>query len=778
MAFERATNAANKKPIMSRLTCIQTSISRTIQGDEFLVGRSPEADLVVFDTTCSRAHFRITRRGEAYWLEPLSDKPTLLNGRPIAGATLLRHRATISAGDMRFLFEHEDRQGPATQVAVPTASAESSPGTVALPVGMRIAFGRDRDDVAVKLDHLQVSRRHAAITRSSTDCVIEDLGSFNGTYVNGNRIQRARVLEFGDRINIGPFEFIFSRDHLAQRWTTDKIEFRCVALTRTLRRGNRTLLKDISFLINPGEFACIIGPTGAGKSTLLNALSHRENPAQLVSSGQVLVNGSNLYSEFDRLKQQIAVVPQREILFDALPLRDALRFTARLRLPPESCYLDTNRRIDETLELVQLADRRATPIAHLSGGERKRAALANEILAQPGLLFLDEVTSALDELTDSEMMRLFRRIADTGKTVVCISHSLTFVPRDCHVVLALTRFGRLAFFGPPDAAIEYFRLSRLPDIYDKLMVASPDAADEVNAAFLSSSAANDHLHGRNAAHSPPPGTSSIRKIKVAPRLRQRPLPLAQLPTLSRRYAQLLTRDRYANVMRVVQCLLVGLLLGLLFGDLRDNVPASATCAFLLVVSSFWFGCNNAAKELVKERTIYRHERDVSLEIMSYLASKFLLLGAIAVVQAAVLYLVVRYFTNIPGSMWWWTLVAGTTAAAGTALGLAISAAASTEEVAISAVPIALIPQIILAGAIAPLDGIDHYLAKLAITSYWAFEAALEVIDMGDKPSIVYVKATAIMATHTAVAVAFVVCQHYAAAGSSVLRRLIRVRRDA
>jgi energy-coupling factor transporter ATP-binding protein EcfA2 len=147
---------------------------------------------------------------------------------------------------------------------------------------------------------------------------------------------------------------------------------------------------------------------------------------------------------------------------------DALWYTARLRLPPDLGGDEVEACIDDTLGTVSLQQRRATRIRHLSGGQVKRASLANEILTRPSLLFLDEVTSGLDEQTDRDMMNLFRSMADTGKTVVCITHSLANVERTCHLVVILTAGGRLALVGKPSEALEYFDIQRLGDVYERL----------------------------------------------------------------------------------------------------------------------------------------------------------------------------------------------------------------------------------------------------------------------------------------------------------------------
>ena len=134
--------------------------------------------------------------------------------------------------------------------------------------------------------------------------------------------------------------------------------------------------------------------------------------------------------------------------------------------------MDTS--VSDILDVVGLATRRKMLIRHLSGGQMKRASLANELVARPSLLFLDEVTSGLDEQTDREVMELFRQVADGGKTVVCITHSLANVEATCHLVVILTEGGRLAFIGTPDEAKSYFGIARLGDVYRKLDGDSPE----------------------------------------------------------------------------------------------------------------------------------------------------------------------------------------------------------------------------------------------------------------------------------------------------------------
>ena len=156
---------------------------------------------------------------------------------------------------------------------------------------------------------------------------------------------------------------------------------------------------------------------------------------------------------------------------------------------------------------------------------------------------------------------------------------------------------------------------------------------------------------------------------------------------------------------------------MVFGDLPEieqravRVQQTVNLLFLLAISCFWFGCNNAAKELVKERAIFVRERDFNLRAASYLASKVLVLMLIGAVQVTLLFGIVKVCCGPAGAAAKQWLVLTLLVFAGTTLGLALSALARTEEVAAALVPIAVIPQIILAGAIAPLSGLSKGLSQ-------------------------------------------------------------------
>lgn len=419
-------------------------------GQKLTAGRSRDADIILVDENCSRRQFQLQVFEGYLILTPLSDAVvTQCNGvvaasavRLVAGAEICtgRTRLTVGATEMGKAAVAEPvipPNGPrslATQ-AIPIDTSEGMPESdydlfggdmndrpghaapKAVTVSGEAVIGRD-EDCEVQLPHIQVSRRHASIKRSGDVAILRDLQSANGTYVDGRRIGMPVKLKSGARIGIGPYLLSWTGESLVPTTRTNNLQLEGRKLTRRVPsldgEGMKTILDAVSVVVRPHEFVCLLGPTGSGKSTLLAALSAR-TPA---NSGQVLVNQSDLYSEFESLKRDIAVVPQHDILHDELTLEDALGYTARLRLPEDTSSQEFDAEIARLAKQVGLSGALTTKLGQMSGGQRRRASLANELLGSPSLLFLDEVTSGLDELTDRQMMLLFRSIADSGKTVV------------------------------------------------------------------------------------------------------------------------------------------------------------------------------------------------------------------------------------------------------------------------------------------------------------------------------------------------------------------------
>ena len=322
-----------------------------------------------------------------------------------------------------------------------------------------IRIGRDPDNDIV-LPDLWVSRKHAELRKVGSEYHIVDLGRSNGLHLNGRRVLRA-VLQPGDRVTIGRHEFLFDGEHVYQH--DDQGPTSIVADDLTVEIDGNVVIDDVSFALRQGTLLGIVGPSGCGKSTLLKAMTGIR-PA---TRGRLLYDGRDLYKNYSELRHRIGMVPQDDVLHRQLTVRRALRFSASLRFANDVPRKQRRQRVDEVIELLGLTNRAKQRIDTLSGGQRKRTSVALELLTEPSLLALDEPTSGLDPALDKEVMRELRLLADRGRTVVVVTHSVLHLDL-CDYVLVMCLGGRMGYFGPPDKLLEFFGSEDYADVFHKV----------------------------------------------------------------------------------------------------------------------------------------------------------------------------------------------------------------------------------------------------------------------------------------------------------------------
>ncbi len=229
------------------------------------------------------------------------------------------------------------------------------------------------------------------------------------------------------------------------------------------RRGHsRRILDDISITVMPGELVAVVGGSGSGKSTLINCLNGFE-PA---TSGRVYINGEDLMANYSTFKSRIGYVPQSDIVHDNLRVQSMLRFVAKLRLPEDVTDFEIEKKIFDVLQIVGLSEHRSKLVKKLSGGQRKRASIAVELISDPSLFFLDEPSSGLDPEAETALMKQLRKLSrDRGKTVLCITHTLQNIALFDKIIF-LAPGGRLCFFGTLSEALDFFSVSHLTDAYE------------------------------------------------------------------------------------------------------------------------------------------------------------------------------------------------------------------------------------------------------------------------------------------------------------------------
>ena len=193
-----------------------------------------------------------------------------------------------------------------------------------------LQIGRDPSNDAV-LDSPAVSRFHAQIRRIGQRYHVRDLRSTSGVFVNNLRIKGEAWLKPNDQVRIGPYRFVLGQDRLFQYGETAGLGLDAIRLNKWVRK-DLNILKDVSLVVQPGEFIAVVGQSGGGKSTLVDAISGYR-PA---TNGRVVVNGIDIYHHFDAIRNDIGFVPQRDIIHRELTVYQALDYAARLRMPSDT----------------------------------------------------------------------------------------------------------------------------------------------------------------------------------------------------------------------------------------------------------------------------------------------------------------------------------------------------------------------------------------------------------------------------------------------------------
>jgi ABC-type multidrug transport system ATPase subunit/pSer/pThr/pTyr-binding forkhead associated (FHA) protein len=684
---------------------------------ETVVGRGPGCGLAVRGRGVAARHARLVREAGRAWVEDLSGEPgTLVNGRSVRGRVPLAPGDEITLGAVTLRYAAGDDLPDAGRcyarllrsVAPGDRAAPVLHGEPArlIPVGPApLVLGRAAGCDVLLRDDL-VADRHAAVEAGPGGCAVTDLGSDTGTFVNGRGVRQAR-LGPGDLLQLGPFLFHFDGVHLL--WLRPPAALTVVAVGLRQRVGRAELLDGVDFLARPGEFVGVLGPSGAGKTTLLNALSGLR-PA---TAGQVFVNGEPLYEGYDRWRRLIGYVPQEEIVHPELTVRQAFGYAARLRLPADVPAEERAAVVGETLAVLDLADRADQPITSLSAGQRKRASVGVELLGRPRALFLDEPTSGLDPATETRLMRTFRDLARQGRTVVCTTHVVDNVDLFDRVAV-LGEGGRLAFFGTPGEARAFFGVGRFTELFERLV---DRPAAEWQAEFRRSRPGRELRRRASAGRAPREFHGQGAGEAVAPLSGPR-----QWALLARRFVRTLTADWRGPRLMLGQPLLIGALVCAVFDELR-------AVSFLLALSVLWFGCSQAAQQVVKERAVYRRERTADLRLAAYLLSKFVPLTGVCALQALVMLGLVWLTRGHEGSRLVQFLALTLAGANGVAMGLLISACSANADRATAVVPVAMLPQIILGGVLLGLPQMNAPTRAAAelFPSMWAnhaLEAAL------------------------------------------------------
>lgn len=632
----------------------------------------------------------------------------------------------------------------------------------------RITIGRNKSN-DIQLDEPQVSRNHAVLVKTDKGWVIEDIGSANGTFVNGVRITK-RLITKRDSIGFGSFAVrLDPTAGVIHKEYQGEIMLRAEGISIDVpdpQTGTKRIIHNISFTAYPTEFIGIMGPSGAGKTTLLMALNGYLQPTE----GKSLINNLDLYQHYNTFRGNIGYVPQDDIIHHELTVFESLYFTAKLRLPPDTTDEEIEALIDKILKDLGIFETKnvhiGSPIKKgISGGQRKRVNLAQELITQPSLLFLDEPTSGLASSDTQSVMELLRRLADEGRTILLTIHQPSLqVYREMDNVLYLTR-GRLVYYGPayPDSIL-YFNTDVEPDTPDgDRILSNPDSAlaplaadneapdlieriEQRTQSYVQSQYYKDYVSGRREGQ-------EVQLEKAGKERVARNFGFRQWWTLTRRTFTIKRKDVANTAILLLQAPIIALLIAAVFSlknapdetvfgqflatRSKDSIDAAAF--FMLVASAVWFGCSNSAREIVSELAIYKRERMLNLKIPSYVLAKFAVLSFVCLLQCLMLLGISYPLLGFNASFLELLLPLFLCAASGIGIGLLLSAVVRSTEAAVALVPLLLIPQLVLGGLIVPLGNMEggyrsaiRYTSNLMVAR-WAFESLLHAEDANRPP---------------------------------------------
>jgi ABC-type multidrug transport system ATPase subunit/pSer/pThr/pTyr-binding forkhead associated (FHA) protein len=749
------------------------------------VGRASSNDIVLNFPTVSSQHLKLDVSAGGVRVTDLnSTNGTQLNGQQISPnvAQPWRTADVIRVGDLRGNSVSMTLKGPAGESLRTRAL-----GMQDLAQFSRVRIGRDPSS-ELHLDHPVISWHHAELLRQNGGFAIRDLGSTNGTFVNGRRVTGSITLNIGDVVQIGPYKLVYDGKVQGLAKSVSR-GHRLDAINLGMQvSGGRMILTNISLSVQAGEFVALVGGSGAGKSTLMKAMNGF-NPA---THGQMLIDGENLYTNLGAYRTLMGYVPQDDIIHKELPVRLALWYAAKLRLPDASAG-EIERRIQDVLRMVEMTEHAEKPVKVLSGGQRKRVSIAVELLAQPDLLFLDEPTSGLDPGLEKKMMYDLNLLADQGRTVMLVTHATANIEQCNHVTFLVE--GNLAYYGPPSDAISFFQARDFADIYLKL-------SEEVNPAEgkMPSSELQPYYQTVQARQASSDGGvsrmpagllwaehyrhSQLYRDYVASRLPQAASPaqpaqyaqavqpkrardsmLRQLWILARRQFDLIRHDlRTLFILLLMMPIIASLFMlvshkddltgkqlspARIEAELKEELadaevdeksnympePTASQLLTMLGLAITQAGTFGAAYEIVKERAIFRRERAVNLRVGAYVVSKVLVLGCFAVIQVISVLLVISLkvdlgfdpiFEFFPSGAMELFVTLLLAVLASIMLGLFVSAVVPTQDVVLYVILVQLFVQIILSGTLFPLP--DNPAQKLVV-SYWTMDAMGSTVDV-------------------------------------------------
>lgn len=664
------------------------------------IGRSPDNDIILTSTIVSKYHAQLQHEGDDWYLIDWDSA----NGIRVEEVPVQRVRLQIGN---RITIMVDDAKEHSVVMLFGLEGKSSAWQGVNIQGKKEITIGRDNNcDIVLK--NSTVSKVQARITCTDNNYILYENKYSNGVLVNGEKVDKCVHLSEKDIILIANAKIIFSEHYISYVIYDDGVQLEARDVIKTVRtsKGKLNIVNHMDLNIEAGEFVAIIGGSGAGKSSLLNCISGYSKP----TSGQVLVNGDDLYENYEMLKQMIGYVPQVDIVYDNLTVQSMLEYAAMLRMPKDTSSKERKEKVAEVISMVELNGREKFMIKNLSGGQKKRVSIAVELLSDPQLFFLDEPSSGLDPGTEEKLMETLYKMSRMGKTIILITHN-TMNIHLCDKIVFLGKGGMRCYCGTPEAAYDFFGVNNLVKVYN-MVTDDPEKWQK-------------HYEELLTGHVDEP---RIKRVNTARRVSRKGVIRKQTGILARRYTNLILHDVKRLLLLILQAPLLGYLIHLV-ADSEVFEIYESTKAILFAVSccAFWVGILNSIQEVCKERHILKRERLSGLSNSAYVFSKFIVLGVICMIQAILLIETIDAFIGLPkeGILFSvkveFLITTFLTAFSATAMGLLVSAMFNNADRAMTVAPILLMPQILFSGlAFSLTDAVEKI--SYIVTCRWAMEA--------------------------------------------------------
>jgi ABC transport system ATP-binding/permease protein len=515
-------------------------------------------------------------------------------------------------------------------------------------------------------------------------------------------------------------------------------------------------LDGMSFAVNRGEVVCVMGASGSGKSTLLKAICGQSPP----TNGAILLNGQSLYNNLETLRGYVAYIPQDDAFDEHLTILENLDYAAAIRSPHLSAK-DRIRRIDSKLIELGLSERRDSVVGssvkkYLSGGERKRLNIGLDMISSADVYLFDEPTSGLSSKDSEHVIEIIRSLSHNKIVLVTIHTPTSKIFQMFNKAVLLDKGGRLVFFGTPQETLQYFatveqeqqfgaELGGCPScgttrpefIFDVLETPLRDLSGDI---IYDENSKGQLVPARR--YSPDYWRDKYESFRLIQEMRQislRQEPPTVLPVPSDKKEPTRWRDEWTRVSTILRrafvsklrnrtnlwttifeapvlAALIGFVLRYAENSQYDFASAFhiPTYLFLALVVAMFLGLTNSCDDIIRDRPILERERNLNIHLPYYVLSKFFTLSLFAIIQSVLFLLIGDAILEIRGMFWPYLWFMATTAVAGVAGGLLISSLVSDAKTAANIVPLVLIPQIILGGALIKYDEMNRNLDFLYV----------------------------------------------------------------